>query len=76
MDPHILIGIDVGGTFTDAVALRVGGVGASAKVPTEPEDLSGSLLGALDRVPPDEIARVSLSTMLLTNLIAQGGAPA
>ena len=79
MHPHTLIGIDVGGTFTDAVAVRAGGVVASAKVPTEPEDLSGSLLGALDRVlegvPPDEIARVSLSTTLITNLIAQARVP-
>jgi len=75
----VLIGIDVGGTFTDAAAVRAGRVVATAKVPTEPDDLARSLLGALDGVltgvPPDEIARVSLSTTLITNLLAQGRVP-
>lgn len=74
----MLVGIDVGGTFTDAVAVRAGTVVATAKVPTRAEDLAFSLLAALDgvlgRVSPGEVARVSLSTTLITNLLAQGHA--
>ncbi len=79
MNEQILIGIDVGGTFTDAVAVRDGAVIATAKVPTEPGNLAHSLLGALDgvlaNVQPQKIARVSLSTTLITNLLAQKRAP-
>lgn len=79
MERCTLIGIDVGGTFTDAAAVRAGRVVATVKVPTEPDDLAHSLLGALDGVlagvPPDEIVRVSLSTTLITNLLAQGRVP-
>jgi N-methylhydantoinase A/oxoprolinase/acetone carboxylase beta subunit len=74
-----LVGIDVGGTFTDAVAVRRGSVIAVAKVPTETDNLTRSLLAALDGVlagiAPTQVARVSLSTTLITNLLAQGLAP-
>jgi N-methylhydantoinase A len=79
MNPSTLIGIDIGGTFTDAVAVRAGTVVAMAKVPTVPENLASSLCEALDgvlgSVPTDEIARISLSTTLITNLLAQGRVP-
>jgi N-methylhydantoinase A len=79
MNPSTRIGIDIGGTFTDAVAVRMGSVVATAKVPTEPHDLSASLLEAMDgvlgSVPADDVARVSLSTTLITNLLAQGQVP-
>jgi len=79
MAQDVLVGIDVGGTFTDAVAVRAGNVAATAKVATEPENLARSLLGALDNVlihiAADEVARVSLSTTLITNLLAQERVP-
>jgi N-methylhydantoinase A/oxoprolinase/acetone carboxylase beta subunit len=75
----VRVGIDVGGTFTDGVAVRGGDILATAKVPTQPEDLAASLLGALDGVmrdtDPEDVVRVSLSTTLITNLIAQGHLP-
>lgn len=77
MNPSTLIGIDIGGTFTDAVAVRAGAVVATAKVPTVPEDLRSSLLAALDgvlRAAPD-VSRVSLSTTVITNLLAQRHVP-
>jgi len=78
-----LIGIDVGGTFTDAVAVRRGRVLSWAKAPTDASNLARSLLSALDTVmragqedlSPDRVARVGLSTTLITNLLAQGQAP-
>jgi N-methylhydantoinase A/oxoprolinase/acetone carboxylase beta subunit len=79
MTPSVLIGIDIGGTFTDAVAVRAGTVVGTTKVPTVPENLSVSLLdaldGVLDNVPETEVARISLSTTLITNLLAQGQVP-
>ncbi len=77
--PTTLIGIDVGGTFTDAVAVCCGTVIAIAKVPTETDNLARSLLAALDGVlagiSSAQVARVSLSTTWITNLLAQGLAP-
>lgn len=68
------IGVDVGGTCTDAVLIEKGRVRAAAKVATR-EDLLGSLLEALDTimkgVPPDVIERVVFSTTMMTNLIAE-----
>ncbi|MFZ5649611.1 MAG: hydantoinase/oxoprolinase family protein [Bacillota bacterium] len=68
------IGLDVGGTCTDAVLLEKGQVRAWAKVPTR-ENLLTSLLEAFDTimkgVPADLINRVVLSTTMITNLIAE-----
>jgi len=72
----MLIGIDVGGTTTDAVLIRNGEVCSTAKVSTEPERLLNSLLEALDAVsrgiPPEQVERIVFSTTVITNLIAEG----
>lgn len=72
----MLIGIDVGGTFTDGVLFADGGIKATAKVPTENEHIKASVLGVLDKIlqssggdPPD---RLVISTTLVTNLLATG----
>ncbi|SFG46586.1 N-methylhydantoinase A/oxoprolinase/acetone carboxylase, beta subunit [Desulfotomaculum arcticum] len=69
------IGIDVGGTCTDAVLLDNGLVRATAKVPTGSNDILTSLLSALDQilkgVPAELIDRVVFSTTLITNLIVE-----
>lgn len=79
LEPDVLLGIDVGGTYTDAVAVRGGEVIATFKAPTAPDDAAHSLLAALDAVlsgiSPQSVSRVSLSTTLITNLLAQGQAP-
>ncbi|MBE3585103.1 hydantoinase/oxoprolinase family protein [Desulfofundulus thermocisternus] len=68
------IGIDVGGTCTDAVLLDRGAVRATAKVSTR-EDLLLTLLEALDEVMKgingELIERVVFSTTVITNLIAE-----
>lgn len=68
------IGVDVGGTFTDAVLLDKGLVRAWSKIPTR-EDLLSSLLEALDAilkgVQPERVKRVVISTTIITNLIAE-----
>ena len=45
----MLLGVDVGGTFTDA-ALLDGGRLTTAKAPTTPEDQSEGVLAAVDAV--------------------------
>lgn len=72
----MLIGIDVGGTTTDAVLIRNGSVYSTAKVSTEAGNLLKSLLEALDSISsdisPEQLERVVLSTTVITNLIAEG----
>ncbi|VVB69996.1 Hydantoinase/oxoprolinase [uncultured archaeon] len=72
----MLIGIDVGGTTTDAVLVDGGTVVKTAYVPTDHENLLKCLLGALDElvkgVDTKKIERVVLSTTLITNMIAEG----
>ena len=72
----MLIGIDVGGTTTDAVLIQNGEVYSTTKVSTERGNLLKSLLNALDEVsrgvPPGQLERVVFSTTVITNLIAEG----
>lgn len=71
----VYIGIDVGGTFTDAVLLNKGSVRSWTKVATRREDLLSTLLEALDCImketPAELINRVALSTTMITNLIVE-----
>jgi N-methylhydantoinase A/oxoprolinase/acetone carboxylase beta subunit len=70
------LGIDVGGTHTDAVVLKDGKIVASAKVPTDHHNLFSSVSKALDSVlydvKPHDIRRFNLSTTLSTNAIVEG----
>ena len=72
----MLLGIDVGGTHTDAVLLDKSGLLASAKVETRHEDLLHSIQTALARIREQvgkvEVERFNLSTTLCTNAIVQG----
>lgn len=69
------IGIDVGGTYTDAVLVDKDAVLKKKKFPTIHDNLVKSLLGALDDLitglTPGQIERVVFSTTLITNLIAE-----
>ena len=79
-DPHasssLALGIDAGGTYTDAVLVELpaGDVVAQAKALTTPDDLSVGIAHALDRLTvPDKqaIHSVSLATTLATNAIVE-----
>lgn len=66
------IGIDTGGTYTDAVVydFESGEILGSAKALTTPEDLTVGILGAIDALPAERTKRaqvISLSTTLATN---------
>lgn len=69
------LGIDVGGTHTDAVVIQNGAVVASCKVSTNHDDLLSSVRGALERVlttvKGEQISRLNLSTTLSTNAIVE-----
>ncbi len=78
----LLLGIDTGGTYTDAVLFDdARGVVASAKALTTKHDLTIGIREAIQRVLVNtslasEIQLVSLSTTLATNAVVEGqGAP-
>ncbi|MCF3642322.1 hydantoinase/oxoprolinase family protein [Rhizobium sp. TRM95111] len=77
-DP-LLLGIDTGGTYTDAVLFsETAGVVAKAKALTTRHDLSVGISRAVEavlekaRVPVQAISLVSLSTTLATNALVEG----
>ena len=77
-----LIGVDTGGTYTDAAVIEAKGhkVVASAKSITTKGDLSigvsGAITAAIAALPrglhPENIALVSVSTTLATNAVVEG----
>ena len=71
-----LIGIDVGGTYTDGVLFSDGSVVHSVKHRTDEADLEGTLLLILDDLlahrRAKDVRRIVLSTTLVTNLLATG----
>lgn len=77
----MFVGVDTGGTFTDAVIFdeATQTVVAKAKAPTTHDDLAVGIGAALDRVleiatiAPSEVGLVSLSTTLATNALVEGG---
>ena len=71
------VGIDVGGTFTDAVALDETGRTVVAKVPSTPDDPAGGLLDALAAlraggVEPARVGRLVHGTTVATNALLTG----
>jgi len=77
----VLLGIDTGGTYTDAVLLDdEKGILRSAKSLTTRHDLTVGIADAMRQVLPEQIPPihlVSLSSTLATNAIVEGkGAPA
>ena len=72
----MLIGIDVGGTFTDGVLFDGKTVTATVKRPTNNLDIKNTLLQVLDEllaeVNHQDIHRIVLSTTLVTNMLATG----
>ena len=73
------LGIDAGGTHTDAVIIRDGAVAARAKLPTRHEDLVTTLREALAALPAQlraGITRVTLGTTLAVNALLQDKADA
>jgi N-methylhydantoinase A/oxoprolinase/acetone carboxylase beta subunit len=70
----MLLGVDVGGTYTDAVVLDGENVLAQAKRVTTHEDVLQGVLAALDAVltPSMQLERVVISSTIVTNALAEG----
>ncbi|HWP15825.1 MAG TPA: hydantoinase/oxoprolinase family protein, partial [Xanthobacteraceae bacterium] len=71
MVPEMRIGIDVGGTFTDLVAIDDHGVATLAKVPSTPDDPSRGVLDGLARLA-DGLAVPTAELLRATNRIVHG----
>ncbi|MHC1718358.1 MAG: hydantoinase/oxoprolinase family protein [Acidaminococcaceae bacterium] len=74
----MLLGVDVGGTFTDAVLVNNGIIIKQAKVKTTQEEVLQGILQALDIVlsgnDPEFISRVVVSSTIVTNALTEGKA--
>ena len=75
---NLIVGIDIGGTFTDTIALEVeSGKLISSKVPSTPEDFAQGFFNGLDKImnmsgaSPGDIARLIHGTTVATNSIVQ-----
>ena len=73
----LILGIDTGGTHTDAVALdpATGRVAAWHKTPTTHDDLATGISAAIEGLQtaaPDRFSLVALSTTLATNAAIEG----
>jgi N-methylhydantoinase A len=73
----MLLGVDVGGTFTDAALVLEGGAVHTAKVPSTPDEQSRGVLQAvravLDRAGarPDEVERFAHGMTVATNALLE-----
>lgn len=71
----MFLGIDVGGTFTDAVIVDQGTIIAQTKVPTIHDNILQCVVAALDNVitgiDVQKIARVVISSTIVTNALTE-----
>lgn len=74
----VLLGVDTGGTYTDAVLIQNDQILASAKSLTTRQDLAVGIQKAVDsvlaqsQIAPEVISMTSLSTTLATNALVEG----
>ncbi len=75
----MLVGLDVGGTHTDAVLIKDGRVFKKTKVRTNSQDLVATGLNILETLLKDQdlrqVQRIVISTTLSTNAIVEGKTP-
>lgn len=71
------LGIDVGGTFTDAVLIKDNEVQNKGKIPTAKDNLLEAIISAMDLldISNREIEQITISTTLVTNAILQNHLP-
>jgi N-methylhydantoinase A len=67
------LGVDVGGTFTDLVALSAEGTLITAKVPSTPQDQSEGVMNALEtsEVDPDAVMALAHGMTVATNALLE-----
>lgn len=72
------VGIDVGGTFTDAVLLEGNRIVDKTKIPTNTDDLLHTIMSTLEKLGVTDkkpVEKITVSTTLVTNAILQGNLP-
>ena len=81
MNTRYRVGVDVGGTFTDAVLIseRTGAT-RTAKVPSTPSDPAVGFVNAVDRIlndglPPEQVSYLVHGTTVATNSLIEGKTP-
>ena len=67
----LAVGVDVGGTFTDLVAVAASGAVISHKLPSTPHDQSEGVAEALDRLAGLSVARFVHGTTVATNMLLE-----
>jgi N-methylhydantoinase A len=76
----MLLGVDVGGTFTDAVLVDADGAVHTAKVPTTPSDQAAGVLDAVEEVlaragaAPGDVRGFAHGMTVATNALLEGRA--
>ena len=67
------VGVDVGGTFTDAVAIADDGQCVAVKAPSTPHDQSAGVLAAIEALAlaPAALSRIAHGTTVVTNLLLE-----
>ena len=77
INPDLLIGVDIGGTFTDVVVRRNGAPARIMKIPTTRKEPSIAVIEALKRLeadwglPPGKVARFVHGTTVATNAVLE-----
>ncbi|TSA47165.1 MAG: hydantoinase/oxoprolinase family protein, partial [Actinomycetales bacterium] len=77
MEKKWLVGVDIGGTFTDVILIGPDGEVVTDKVLSSPPDFATSVLSAIKQVideaqiTPDQIVRVLHGTTVATNAILE-----
>ena len=66
-----IVGVDVGGTFTDAYVFDADGKTRAAKAPTSEDTVSGVLAALEQVVAPDEVEALSFGSTIATNALVQ-----
>src|SRR6516162_8882245 len=80
-DRRWLVGVDVGGTFTDVALANVDGALHVCKTPTTPDDPQIGVVAGIEQaladagVPARQVARVVHGTTLATNVILERKGP-
>lgn len=70
----MILGIDIGGTYTDTVVLHNGKIVLANKIPTTDnlvECITNALEKVLKKISANQIKRLVISTTMLTNIVSQ-----
>jgi N-methylhydantoinase A len=66
-----IVGVDVGGTFTDVFVYDVDGATRSAKAPSTPDVIDGVLAALVQVVEPSAVTTLSLGSTIATNALVE-----